>query len=1227
MINIGTININGLVPTDPNQPMRVIPCSNLMDIYSLDILTITETHVNTKERSNRMFQELKHTNKYLTANHEYVKSSHNGTAVIFNTKNRKNKLIFNNNMVTGRMQHSTLKVGNTLLHIVNIYNYTGDSITTNEYELLGLLRAMMIQFEDEPIIVIGDINVEANDDTEKSRAWQELFNNHGFHELPSTGHSFIRHTTKGIYKSRLDRMLGNKRIIIHSEQVLPQVTNNDHIPFMFKFEITDCNVSWKKNFKPDNKEESINSIIRSLNTNLEEEISRIKAQTKSQPNQSDFQIHRRINSLPIHRLIKEINVLTFEHSNNNKQQTLDELNKKKDELKFKQKEFFKKERDRWLHMINNTSIGFLYRFDADLNTKNINWKNLPDSVNKDSTLQFFTQKFKKEYEEIKIKLPTSTVKEGPQEITINKDDILSTLKRLKSKSTGTDFITNDLLKEMTETQATQLAIEFNKMISETKDIPIIMKEGWIKLIPKKDSIVTHKDIRPITIMSTLYRLLFNIIARKIGKWAKDNINIRQQAFTSNREVNNHILVIQALRVKYKKTNAFVITNLDIENAYDGVEHCVLRLAMKHCKFPPNLTTFIINAYSNHKAYIEWNDILINPLTKTRGVPQGCPLAPLMYNTITQIIIDYQIENWKIPVTPSFKIEEIGTLNFADDCSLVTQPNKKHNTKLKQLNKWIGNLKMKINASKSITSVTPERIALKDFTVKLDDTLIPRQTNQRTLGNYITEDHLFTKEIDKREARVTQILKILPIHLIEPENLKRIIMGKTISSFIHLARGNSISNPRLQTIDSTIRGNLKRSLKIDAKVKPSTMYAQFERKGLEIPNLEYIANSILCNNLINKFHSSNPLVREAVQYGINNCNMNKTKLHNIFEKFHYILKQHKLTTTICNTNHQLLEKEKDEQYSYSEFTIWTDGSKSENKVGFSVIIQNNEFTKGYKYKLHSYHSNNMAELSAITTALHIIPPNSNAKVLTDSEIAVKIINNTNYKGQFKQIKDEITNLISTKKLQASIEWTKAHTGITDGNNYADKKAKQASRIGHRIAPQHLLTQGQLIITNSKKVWKSRIKGVLSEKLYDQGTSELINRTNLNYLKEHTTPTHKYSIWRLMINGHLRSLIVDNPQCPTCNKNLDTEHLFIECPEMNSARNWMIEEIKKNTNLEPVLSTERTEILTPNSFQLNIFGILTEPIQGIIKEQWPKIQGGLSLFGGRVQKQYNKILKIQ
>ena len=195
-----------------------------------------------------------------------------------------------------------------------------------------------------------------------------------------------------------------------------------------------------------------------------------------------------------------------------------------------------------------------------------------------------------------------------------------------------------------------------------------------KVNPKKDSIQSHKDLGPITIMNTIYRLLFNIIATKLKPWAKHNINHRQQAFIAGRQVNNHVYTLQGLRQLFGKSG-IAITNLDIENAYDGVEPEILQAALKHCKFPPKLTTFILNAYSNHTCSIEWNGELTTPFTKTRGVPQGCPFAPLAYNLVTQIVIDKSIEKWKIPnQITTVSIDKIGSLNFADDLYLIGKPN-------------------------------------------------------------------------------------------------------------------------------------------------------------------------------------------------------------------------------------------------------------------------------------------------------------------------------------------------------------------------------------------------------------------------------------------------------------------------------------------------------------------------------------------------------------------------
>ena len=112
--------------------------------------------------------------------------------------------------------------------------------------------------------------------------------------------------------------------------------------------------------------------------------------------------------------------------------------------------------------------------------------------------------------------------------------------------------------------------------------------------------------------------------------------------------------------------------------------------MEHAKFPQHLQTFILNSYNNNEVQLEWNDQLTPSFEKSKGIPQGCPLAPLIYNLVTQIIIDKCIEVWEIPKKPSeLSPNDIGMLNFADDMTVIS---------LKQLNKWLKRLFLIINPS-------------------------------------------------------------------------------------------------------------------------------------------------------------------------------------------------------------------------------------------------------------------------------------------------------------------------------------------------------------------------------------------------------------------------------------------------------------------------------------------------------------------------------------------------
>ena len=110
-----------------------------------------------------------------------------------------------------------------------------------------------------------------------------------------------------------------------------------------------------------------------------------------------------------------------------------------------------------------------------------------------------------------------------------------------------------------------------------------------------------------------------------------------------------------------------------------------------------------------------------------------PLAPLVYDCITQLIIDKGINEWKIPTTPTeLDINNIGLLAFADDINFVSNRFCDYNLRFSQLNTWLNQLALKINPKKSMATLLPKNSKIKR--PEIENQPIPIHKNLRVLGH-------------------------------------------------------------------------------------------------------------------------------------------------------------------------------------------------------------------------------------------------------------------------------------------------------------------------------------------------------------------------------------------------------------------------------------------------------------------------------------------------------------
>ncbi|CAN0908169.1 Transposon TX1 uncharacterized 149 kDa protein [Linum grandiflorum] len=108
-------------------------------------------------------------------------------------------------------------------------------------------------------------------------------------------------------------------------------------------------------------------------------------------------------------------------------------------------------------------------------------------------------------------------------------------------------------------------------------IPITVNSTFICLIPKKEAIGDIKDLRPISLVGSSYKILSKCLMRRFREVLKDVISPYQSAFLDGRQITEASLVanevIDARRAAGKNGLVF---KLDLKKAFDSVRwQCII----------------------------------------------------------------------------------------------------------------------------------------------------------------------------------------------------------------------------------------------------------------------------------------------------------------------------------------------------------------------------------------------------------------------------------------------------------------------------------------------------------------------------------------------------------------------------------------------------------------------------------------------------------------------------
>jgi len=231
------------------------------------------------------------------------------------------------------------------------------------------------------------------------------------------------------------------------------------------------------------------------------------------------------------------------------------------------------------------------------------------------------------------------------------------------------------------------------------DFPRKWNKASIVSIPKKGDLTDCNNYRGISLINNIIKIISKIVASRISSYGINNNFIRpeQFGFRNKEECISLYISIREIcqRRKFSGKDTF-LAFLDLRKAYDTVPIYNILNKIECLGIRGKSLQFIRNLYLSSKACVKLNSQLSNSFNVKKGVRQGCPLSPILFNLFINDVFK-DCEQHGVSLKSAICC---GSL-FADDIVLCSPT---RGRLLKKVNKWAKYNPMSYGINKCATMV-------------------------------------------------------------------------------------------------------------------------------------------------------------------------------------------------------------------------------------------------------------------------------------------------------------------------------------------------------------------------------------------------------------------------------------------------------------------------------------------------------------------------------------------
>jgi exonuclease III len=290
-------------------------------------------------------------------------------------------------------------------------------------------------------------------------------------------------------------------------------------------------------------------------------------------------------------------------------------------------------------------------------------------------------------------------------------------------------------------------------------IPACWNKAMVVSIPKKGDQTCMDNYRGISLINVALKVLCMVVIRRISTALEQKgLLVPEQAgFRSREECMSQVVALYEVcsrrALSGQSTYALFV---DFRKAYDTVPHEALLRKLWCIGIRGRAFNFVKALYSSSEVVVRVGSTVSEPFSLRRGLRQGCPMSPLLFDIFINDILEGQ-EQFGVEV-PGVSGRKLAGLMFADDVVILAPDRTMLHRQMREVGSWASRWEMSVGAAKcGVTVFYGDVSAIERDQWMLQGQAIPVVESYTYLGIDVYSDWDLVKTAAKRSESARRAL--------------------------------------------------------------------------------------------------------------------------------------------------------------------------------------------------------------------------------------------------------------------------------------------------------------------------------------------------------------------------------------------------------------------------------------------------------------------------------------